>query len=75
MILQCSLAGRVLLSKTAGGACLFVIIYVGCCEARVTTGLGGSFTWPMFGGGAVDNVDLQSWANESLNQRSANIAK
>ena len=51
MILQCSLAERVLLSNTAGGACLFVIIYVGCCEARVTTGLGGSFTWPMFGGG------------------------
>ena len=66
-ILLCSPAGSVLLSTTAGGACLFVIIYVGWCEGRVSTGLGagGSFTWPMFGGShhghwLVDNVDLQS---------------
>ena len=59
----------VLLSTTAGGACLFVIIYVGWCEARVSAGLGagGSFTWPRFGGShraartlVRGHVDLQS---------------
>ena len=39
-ILLCSPAGSVLLSTTAGGACLFVIIYVGWCEDRVSIGLG-----------------------------------